>query len=39
MEVNRLMRQFDDMKKMMKKMSSPKGMKALEAMMKDHPQP
>ncbi|MDD2597043.1 MAG: signal recognition particle protein [Candidatus Cloacimonetes bacterium] len=39
MEVNRLMRQFEDMKKMMKKMSSPKGMKALEAMMKDHPQP
>jgi len=37
MEVNRLMRQFEDMKKMMKKMSSPKGMKALEAMMKDHP--
>jgi len=37
MEVNRLMRQFEDMKKMMKKMSSPKGMKALEAMMKDKP--
>lgn len=35
MEVNRLMRQFEDMKKMMKKMSSPKGMKQLEAMMKD----
>jgi len=27
MEINRLMRQFEDMKKMMKKMSSPKGMK------------
>jgi len=36
MEVNRLMRQFEDMKKMMKKMSTPKGMKAMEAMMKDH---
>jgi len=35
MEVNRLMRQFEDMKKMMKKMSSPKGMKALENMMKE----
>lgn len=35
MEVNRLMRQFEDMKKMMKKMNTPKGMKALEAMMKD----
>jgi signal recognition particle subunit SRP54 len=34
MEVNRLMRQFEDMKKMMKKMSSPKGMKQLESMMK-----
>ncbi len=35
MEVNRLMRQFEDMKKMMKKMSSPKGMKQLESMMKN----
>jgi len=26
---------FEDMKKMMKKMSSPKGMKALENMMKE----
>jgi signal recognition particle subunit SRP54 len=34
MEVNRLMRQFEDMKKMMKKMNSPKGMKQLESMMK-----
>jgi signal recognition particle subunit SRP54 len=36
MEVNRLMRQFEDMKKMMKKMNSPKGMKQLESMMKNH---
>nr|MDK2851141.1 signal recognition particle subunit [Candidatus Cloacimonadota bacterium] len=35
MEVNRLMRQFEDMKKMMKKMNSPKGKKQLEAMMKN----
>ncbi|MFA7543975.1 MAG: signal recognition particle protein, partial [Candidatus Cloacimonadaceae bacterium] len=35
MEVNRLMRQFEDMKKMMKKFSSPKGMKALDEMMKN----
>jgi signal recognition particle subunit SRP54 len=34
MEVNRLMRQFEDMKKMMKKMNSPRGMKQLESMMK-----
>ena len=33
-EVNRLMRQFEDMKKMMKKMSTPQGMKQLESMMK-----
>lgn len=33
-EVNRLMRQFEDMKKMMKKMSTPQGMKQLETMMK-----
>lgn len=33
-EVNRLLRQFEDMKKMMKKMSTPQGMKDLEAMMK-----
>lgn len=33
-EVNRLMRQFEDMKKMMKKMSTPKGMKQMEAMFK-----
>ncbi len=32
-EVNRLLRQFDDMKKMMKKFSSPKGMKDLETLM------
>ena len=34
MEVNRLMRQFEDMKKMMKKMNTPKGMKQMESMMK-----
>lgn len=34
MEVNRLMRQFEDMKKMMKKMNTPKGMKFMESMMK-----
>jgi len=33
-EVNRLLRQFEDMKKMMKKFSSPQGMKDLEQMMK-----
>lgn len=33
-EVNRLMRQFEDMKKMMKKMNTPQGMKQLESMMK-----
>jgi len=33
MEVNRLIRQFEDMKKMMKKFSTPKGMKDLESMM------
>lgn len=33
-EINRLLRQFEDMKKMMKKMSTPKGMKDMEAMMK-----
>jgi signal recognition particle subunit SRP54 len=33
MEVNRLIRQFEDMKKMMKKFSTPKGMKDLENMM------
>ncbi len=33
MEVNRLLRQFEDMKKMMKKFSSPQGMKDLENMM------
>ena len=32
-EVNRLLRQFEDMKKMMKKFSSPQGMKDLENMM------
>ena len=35
MEVNRLMRQFEDMKKMMKKLNTPKGMKAIEEMMKN----
>ncbi|MCB5234913.1 MAG: signal recognition particle protein [Candidatus Cloacimonetes bacterium] len=34
MEINRLIRQFDEMKKMMRKMSTPKGMKQLESMMK-----
>lgn len=34
MEINRLIRQFDEMKKMMKKMNTPKGMKQLESMMK-----
>lgn len=33
MEVNRLLRQFEDMKKMMKKFSSPQGMKDLESLM------
>lgn len=33
MEVNRLLRQFEDMKKMMKKFSSPQGMKDLENLM------
>lgn len=33
MEVNRLLRQFEDMKKMMKRFSSAKGMKELEKMM------
>lgn len=33
MEVNRLLRQFDDMKKMMKKFSTPQGMKDLENLM------
>ncbi|MDY0152610.1 MAG: signal recognition particle protein, partial [Candidatus Cloacimonas sp.] len=33
-EINRLLRQFEDMKKMMKKMSTPKGMKDMEAMMR-----
>ncbi|MFA5509592.1 MAG: signal recognition particle protein [Candidatus Cloacimonetes bacterium] len=32
-EVNRLLRQFEDMKKMMKRFSTPKGMKDLERMM------
>lgn len=32
-EVNRLLKQFDEMKKMMKKVSTPKGMKHLERMM------
>lgn len=35
-EVNRLLRQFEDMKKMMKKFSTPKGMKDLESMMNNH---
>ncbi len=39
MEVNRLIRQFDDMKKMMKKFSTPKGMKDLEKMMNQTNQP
>ncbi len=34
MEINRLLRQFEDMKKMMKKMSTPQGMKDMEAMMR-----
>jgi len=33
MEINRLLRQFEDMKKMMKKMSTPDGMKQVERMM------
>lgn len=33
MEVNRLLRQFEDMKKMMKKMSTPQGMKQMEKLM------
>ena len=33
-EVNRLLRQFEDMKKMMKRFSTPQGMKDLEKMMK-----
>lgn len=33
MEVNRLLRQFEDMKKMMKKFSTPQGMKDLEKIM------
>ncbi len=33
MEINRLLRQFEDMKKMMKKMSTPDGMKQMERMM------
>jgi len=33
MEVNRLLRQFEDMKKMMKKMSTPQGMKEMEKLM------
>jgi len=32
-EVNRLLRQFEDMKKMMKRFSTPQGMKDLEKMM------
>lgn len=32
-EINRLLRQFEDMKKMMKKMSTPEGMKHMEKMM------
>jgi len=32
-EVNRLLRQFEDMKKMMKKMSTPQGMKQMEKLM------
>lgn len=34
MEINKLLRQFEDMKKMMKKMSTPKGMKDMEALMR-----
>lgn len=34
MEINRMLRQFEDMKKMMKKMSTPQGMKQMEALMK-----
>ncbi len=33
MEINRLLRQFEDMKKMMKKFSTPQGMKDLENLM------
>lgn len=33
-EINRLLRQFEEMKKMMKRFSTPKGMKDLEKMMK-----
>ena len=33
MEINRLLRQFEDMKKMMKKMSTPQGMKQMEKLM------
>lgn len=32
-EINRLLRQFEDMKKMMKKMSTPQGMKQMEKLM------
>ena len=39
MEVNRLIRQFEDMKKMMKKFSTPQGMKDLEKMMNTPNQP
>ncbi|NLW19014.1 MAG: signal recognition particle protein [Candidatus Cloacimonetes bacterium] len=39
MEVNRLIRQFEDMKKMMKKFSTPQGMKDLEKMMNQTNQP
>ncbi|NLN85534.1 MAG: signal recognition particle protein [Candidatus Cloacimonetes bacterium] len=39
MEVNRLIRQFDEMKKMMKKFSTPQGMKDLEKMMNTPNQP
>ncbi len=38
-EVNRLIRQFEDMKKMMKKFSSPQGMKDLEHMFNQNKQP
>lgn len=34
MEINKLLRQFEDMKKMMKKMSTPQGMKNMEALMR-----
>ena len=37
-EVNRLIRQFEDMKKMMKKFSSPQGMKDLEQMFNQNKQ-